>query len=160
MLTEEQKTQLYADASASVRGRSHILFHNSPNDPLQRIAIGLHAGSYIRPHNHHVANKTECLFLIEGQVDLLLFDQQGVVIERIPMKPGTVTCYRELDAMQWHSLVVQSERALLIEIKAGPYIKNQPEEFAQWAPNEKDKFASAFEAWMKSAEVGQSFNMS
>ena len=69
-------------ASASSRLRMNYNFHSSANDSAQRFLNVLLRGTYIRPHRHLVPPKFESFLVLEGEADVLLFDNDGRIVER------------------------------------------------------------------------------
>src|SRR6266567_7600910 len=60
--------------------RVRINAHPGGSDELHEMIIAIEPGSYIRPHRH--PGKSEAFHIIEGQVDIVVFTEQGD-IERV-----------------------------------------------------------------------------
>lgn len=140
---------LATQAQSSARGRSHLLWHPEPSDPVQRLVIALEPGTYIRPHQH--PEQWELLLMISGAVALLSFDDDGRLTERLPLASAGDCVGIELPPGHWHTLQVGAPASLL-EIKPGPL---RPASFAGWAPAEGDADVPALQAWLASAQVGE-----
>lgn len=68
---------------------------------ILRAAAGLE--SYFRPHRH--LKKWECTLVMRGLFDIILFDDNGSVTERISVGPeGPVVAF-EIPPNIWHSWV-------------------------------------------------------
>jgi len=94
--------------------------------------------TYNRPHRHR--NKTESFHVIEGNLLIVFFDDQGKVQRRIKMGPnrdGQTFLYR-LSSSLWHTVVPLSEFVIIHETTTGPFIKDETE-FAAWGPEDGDK---------------------
>ena len=83
LFDETNLAQLAQDAAASARRRSHILLHEDHQDPVQRLLIGLEPDSYVRPHMHSV--QWEMIVLLRGRLDLLIFDPQAQLVQRLAL---------------------------------------------------------------------------
>ena len=51
-ITFDDLKQQSATAAAAPRLRAHRNFHPELSDPVQRLAIAMEPGTYIRPHRH------------------------------------------------------------------------------------------------------------
>jgi cupin fold WbuC family metalloprotein len=122
---------LLGTADASERKRSHLLLHGGHHDQVQRLAIMLERGTYVRPHQH--SEQWEMLALLRGRCDLLQFSPQGQLVSRIEMSAACPIVQIPIGA--WHGLYVCEHGTMLLEVKPGPY---RPNEFADWAPPEGD----------------------
>ena len=103
---------------------------------------------YVRPHMH--VNKTESFHIIEGTVDIIIFDEDGQIKDIIPMGDygtGRKFFYR-LPHSCYHTLLIQSEVLVFHEITNGPF---RPDDtvWALWAPEETDENAvSQYMEWI------------
>jgi cupin fold WbuC family metalloprotein len=122
---------LLGKAETSERKRSHLLLHGGHHDQVQRLAIMLELGTYVRPHQH--SEQWEMLALLHGRCDVLQFSSQGRLTGRIEMSAACPIVQIPLGV--WHGLYVCESGTMLLEIKPGPY---RPNEFADWAPPEGD----------------------
>lgn len=139
------------DAAAAARGRTHQLWHVDHGDPVQRLAMALQPGTYVRPHRHDVPPKWETLILLSGHIALVVFDGDGCVIERITLAREGGVVVAELPPATWHSLVALEPDSALFEFKQGPFA---PSTFAAWSPAEGDASAAAMESWLSRAQPG------
>ena len=153
--------ELFADllrrAGEAPRLRAHHIFHQSHEEPVQRLCIALKHGTYVRPHCHQASGKWELLLVLRGAVDVLIFAPDGTVTDRRMMSAGTGFSAAELTADTWHSVVTTGEDAVLMEVKQGPFAPTVPEEFAGWAPAEGSGEVPAFLAWSANAKVGDRY---
>lgn len=126
--------------AASALGRSRICAHKDPADLLHEMLIALARTTYIRPHKHF--GKSESFHIIEGQLDVVLFNDAGEISQLIPMgdiSSGRIFYYRLSDPV-YHTLVIRTELVVLHEITNGPF-KREDTVFAPWAPEDKDVVA-------------------
>jgi len=127
---------LSAKAAGEGRRRAHLNVHPTLEDPVQRLFIALEPGTYIRPHRHPEPNKWELFVLIRGAVDALLLDDDGGLLERIPMGEDGARAI-EVPPNAWHSYVCLEPGTLVLEVKEGPYVPTTAENFAPWSPQDE-----------------------
>ena len=147
-LDDNALTELFQLAKASPRLRSHLLLHSSHDDPVQRLAIALRCGTYLRPHVHSM--QWEMLTLLCGRADLLFFDGNGGLAKRTALAADASTIV-QIPPQQVHSLVTLEDDSVVLEVKPGPY---RPNEFMDWAPEEGATDAAALVDWMTHAKLG------
>lgn len=146
--------QLRDTAAASTRLRSHLNWHDPLHDPVQRFWIHLQPGTYVRPHRHTKQQRWETTVLITGAADLLLFSDQGQLLERLHLAEDGIRAV-ELSPEQWHSYVALAPTTLF-EVKQGPYEAVADKQFADWAPAENTSPVAEFLNRMTSLTVGGS----
>ncbi len=147
------------DASGSPRRRMNHNFHSGPDDNPHRFLNVLLLGTYIRPHRHADPPKSETFVVLEGAADVLIFNEDGVILERHRL--GTLESTRspegrlcrspegrlwgiDLPAGVWHTILARTERVVCFEVKPGPWKPASDKEFAPWAPAENDAAAAAY----------------
>ena len=79
-LSYDKLCQLSREALASPRLRMNSNFHPQLSDPIQRLAIAMEPGTYIRPHRHSAT--WELLSPLRGRFVVLTFDDAGQVSQR------------------------------------------------------------------------------
>ncbi len=85
-------------------------------------AVELRLGdTYIPPHRHLSEDKAETLLVLKGRLGLLLFDEEGGVIEKRLLEAGGECLGVDLPPGVYHALVVLAADSILFECKAGPY---------------------------------------
>ncbi len=151
-ISSRQIGEMLAAAESSPRKRSHIIVHESHQEPVQRIMIGLKRGTYVRPHRH--ATVGEFGVVISGHCSLLCFDDDGNVTSRHEMGPAQQTSAYDLKENEWHSLIVMSDEAVFFECKAGPFDPDNASEFAAWALPEGDPGVPDYLDRMTTAQPG------
>jgi glucose-6-phosphate isomerase len=102
--------------------------------------------SYLRPHRHP-ANKNESYHVLEGELAVYLFDDEGQVTRTIELgaaHTGRPFLYR-LCAPLWHMPVPHSPVVVYHEVMTGPFDKDRDVEYASWSPEEgNEKAVEAF----------------
>lgn len=92
--------------------------------------------------------------LLRGRVDLLLFDADGTLAERVRLAADGDAILYELPPGTYHTLVAQADESVLFEVKPGPYDPDTASEFAHWAPAEGSAEVENFAARLRLLEVG------
>jgi cupin fold WbuC family metalloprotein len=141
-LAARDVADVVARATRSPRKRARLCAHPSPSDSLHEMLICLARGTYVRPHRH--AGKSESFHIIEGELDVVLFDDSGDITDVIEMGPyqsGKAFFYR-LMKPAFHTVVVNTPHALFHETTNGPFDPADTE-FAEWAPREGEPEAGA-----------------
>ena len=112
-------------AKTSSRQRSRICTHSGPNDLIHEMFICITSKSYIRPHKH--LTKTESFYVIEGEVDVVMFDDFGNIVAVTQLaEPGREkNSYFKMTEHLFHTLVLRSECLILHEVTNGPFISDE-----------------------------------
>ena len=65
------------------RERIRLCTHRSVDDTVHEMLIVHTSGGYVRPHKH--PNKSESFHIIEGELDIVVFDDEGEMIEVVSL---------------------------------------------------------------------------
>jgi cupin fold WbuC family metalloprotein len=139
---QEEIAALKRSSGTNARKRMRFCAHRDTDDQLHEMLIALACGTYIRPHKH--LSKSESFHIIEGEVDVVLFDEAGTATDVIRMgdyQSGRTFYYR-LSEPCYHTLLIRSETLVLHETTNGPF-KPSDTTFAPWAPDESDPVSVA-----------------
>lgn len=134
-------------AAESPRLRMNHNFHSHATDNPHRFLNVLLRGTYIRPHRHSDPPKSESFLVLEGIVDVILFDDRGAITARYRLGGGESESHLwgvDLAPGVWHTILPRTERAVCFEVKPGPWVAANDKEFASWAPAENDPGATAY----------------
>jgi cupin fold WbuC family metalloprotein len=142
-------------AAESPRLRANDNLHVRLDDPVQRFLNALQPGTYVRPHRHSTPPKWEMLIILEGSVDVLLFDENGILTARTCLRPDGPVRGVEVPACAWHTVVALTSGTVLFELKPGPYSPVLQEDFAPWSPAENLPFAAQFGKRLAALSPGQ-----
>ena len=153
-ITTQLIDDLIAQASASPRKRAHHNLHAVLEDPVQRLCVAIEPGTYIRPHRHAEPLTWEVFLMLRGSAVFLSFDDSGRVIERIVLAAAGPVKAIEIPAGTWHSVASLEPGSVFFEVKQGPYKAPLAGNSAAWAPAEGDRECGTFEAWYRTAQVG------
>jgi cupin fold WbuC family metalloprotein len=139
------------------RGRTNVNFHDGYGDPVQRLAIAMEPGSYVKPHRHPQLNKWEFFLVLRGELDFYLFDDAGRVSDRIRLSATGAQQGLEIPPATWHCTQAVATGTLFLEVKPGPYQPMSEKDFADWAPDEGDPDVQDFLTWLSTAGVGDRY---
>jgi cupin fold WbuC family metalloprotein len=153
VLAESLLDELAARAAANPRRRAHHSIHSGPEDLVQRFIVVAQPDAYFRPHRHSA--RAELALLVRGQMDVLTFDDAGVVTARHGVGAGQGSFAYETPERTWHTIVPGSSGCAFFEVKQGPYDPTTASEFAPWSPAEGDAAAAGFLGWARSARPGE-----
>jgi cupin fold WbuC family metalloprotein len=128
---------LKAAAKTNPKRRARINAHPDDEDALHEMIIAIDASSYIRPHKH--PGKSEAFHVIEGEVDIVVFKDDGRIDQIIPLgAPGSHrSFYYRMSKPFFHTLVILSDVLIVHEITNGPF-RPQGAVFAEFAPDESE----------------------
>lgn len=136
-VTRADLADLTREAGNTARRRSRLCTHRDVADAIHEMFIVHPRGAYVRPHKH--LNKAESMSVLDGEVDLVLFDDNGRVADVVSMgnvASGRAFYYRMTDAI-FHTLLIRSEWLVFHEVTSGPF-RREDTVFAPWAPEDAD----------------------
>lgn len=110
-------------ATAATLRRSRYCLHHLPDDKVQEMVIAFCKDSNVPIHRHR--NKSESFHIIEGKLEILFYNDQGTIMERIEMGAygtGLPFLYR-LSSDKWHTIRPLSDFVVIHETTSGPFIK-------------------------------------
>ncbi len=146
---------LSGEAQRSRRLRRNHNLHPDLADPVQRLCNALEPGTYVRPHRHPGTDRWELFLVLRGAAAVLIFDDRGTVVERTELVERGAVQGVEIPPRTWHTIVSLRPGTILFEVKPGPYSPTTDKQFADWAPDERDRESAAeFAAWYRAARVG------
>ena len=147
---------LAQQAAQSERRRSHLNVHDSLDASVQRLFIATEPDTYMRPHRHPQAHKWEFLMAVQGEIDLLVFNDDGSLAQRESLSATAVRAV-EIPPNTWHAYVCRQSGTIVLEVKEGAYLPTPEEDFGPWTPAEGSADAPAYAQWMRNAQVGEKF---
>ncbi|HEY3329898.1 MAG TPA: WbuC family cupin fold metalloprotein [Capsulimonadaceae bacterium] len=148
-ITEALAQSVADKATAAPRRRMNYNFHTSDEDNPHRFLNVLLRGTYIRPHRHSDPAKAESFVALKGEVEVLIFDDEGTITQRHALGrvgPDGMLWGVDLQPGVWHTVVALSDVVVCFEVKPGPWYPASDKEFAPWAPAEGDASVSAYQA--------------
>lgn len=121
LIDNDQLEDLYKQAEESARLRSHLLMHNSHQDKVQRLLIALVKGSFVEPHYHELSHQWEMFVVMQGEIQVCLHSDSGEVIKEFTAGDSSGVKIVEFSPGDIHSVKCLSSRALMMEVKEGPF---------------------------------------
>ncbi|WP_421506698.1 WbuC family cupin fold metalloprotein [Erwinia rhapontici] len=147
------KIELYLKAENSARKRAHHNIHNDFSDSVQRLAIALLKGTYIPPHKHLLTTQWEFFHVIEGDLKLLCFSEDGLITDTKVVGQSTGVFAIQIPPGIIHSLVCLTKRAMIFEWKEGPFKPEQAKCVLPWTIPEDDQRADKIVKIFETAEI-------
>jgi cupin fold WbuC family metalloprotein len=128
---------LKAAVKLSPKHRARINAHPDRDDTLHEMIIAIDASSYVRPHKH--PKKSEAFHIVEGEVDIIIFRDDGEIDRVIELGPpgGRRPFYYRMSGAFFHTLIIRSELLIVHEITNGPF-RPTATVFADFAPDDRD----------------------
>jgi cupin fold WbuC family metalloprotein len=152
LVTPALFAQLIERAEASPRRRSNFNLHEQADDPVQRLFIAAKRDSYFRVHRH--PDKWEFSIVVRGLFEVLTFDEQGLLTQRMRVGPNADVCAFELPSNTYHTWIPLEDDAIFFEVKQGPYDAATAAQFAPWAPAEGAPEVLDFVRKLTTAQIG------
>jgi len=129
-------------ARTNLRKRARICAHKSNDDALHEMLIAISAQSYIHPHKH--LGKSESFHIVDGVVDVVVFDDRGEITEIIELgdaRSGRNFFYR-LSESAFHTLLIRTDFLVVHEVTNGPFLRDKTV-LADFAPAEAQTVEAA-----------------
>jgi cupin fold WbuC family metalloprotein len=149
-LTQTLMDSIAAEARASSRKRKNYNFHEL-DDRVQRFLNVLQPGTYVRPHRHlrdADANGFEFFLVLQGAIGMLIFDEQGTIIQTQYLSATGETKGIEVAQGTFHTLIALAPDSVMFELKEGPYIPITDKDFLAQFPQEgTPEAAECIRAW-------------
>lgn len=149
-ITLSDMQQQSETAANSPRLRAHRNLHPELSDPVQRLAIAMEPGTYVRPHRH--PHTFELLFALSGRFLVLHFDNQGTVTQRVVL--GEACKALETEAGTWHAVLSLDPGGVIFEVKHGGYQPVAAQDSAAWALAEGEPGTAELMRWYAQAQIG------
>jgi len=128
---------LKKQSESNERKRIRLCAHKRLEDDVHEMFIVHAKDTYVRPHKH--LEKSESFHVIEGLVDVVIFDEKGNIAEIIPMGDYSsgYSFYYRIEKASYHTIVIKSDFLVFHETTKGPFEKKNTI-FAPWSPEEAD----------------------
>jgi cupin fold WbuC family metalloprotein len=153
-LLRDDLDRLSHSAAHAARLRSNQNFHDTLDDAIQRLVIAMEPGTYVRPHRHGAT--WELLSVQRGAMDLVIFDDAGVITSRHRLgRDGA--CVFEMPAGTWHSVLSLEAGSAVLEVKQGPYRPLDAADQAAWSPAEGSPAVGSLLHFLETGRPGDRF---
>ena len=140
--------ELIADLVARGKGTGQgirLCLHEDPDALLHDMIVVQYAGQYFRPHKH--LEKNESYHMIEGEMGVVIFDDEGKVVDACRMDASGTAIYGVGTGM-YHTNFPLTDVAVYHESRPGPFVPGDSV-FAPWGPDgENEEAARKFVAEM------------
>ena len=135
---DDEVAFLKQQVQASPHGRARICAHKANEDTLHEMLIAISAESYIHPHKH--VGKSESFHIVEGNVDVVIFDDAGGIIDVVELgTPGSGRqFFYRLSECRFHTLRIRTDVLVVHEVTNGPFVKENTV-LAPFAPLEGER---------------------
>ena len=135
-VTRELVAELVAKGTGTGRG-IRLCLHEGPDALLHDMIVVQYAGQYFRPHKH--LEKGESYHMIEGEMGVAIFDDEGKVADVCRMDTSDTTVYGVGTGMH-HTNFPLTEVAVYHESRPGPFTPGDSV-FAPWGPDGENEEA-------------------
>lgn len=152
-ISQDNMCELITKAAHSPRLRQNLNLHPAPEDDVQRLAIAMEPGTYVRAHRH--PHTWELLIPLRGRFLVLIYDNDSKVTDRLWL--GGDTRLLEIPANTWHSVLSLDEGGVIFEVKHGAYQPIVEKDHLPGSAPEGDPRVKATLEWYAQAEVGDVF---
>ena len=129
--------QIIEEASQSQRHMARLLMHFDHEDPVQEMLIAMGRECMVVPNRS--AGRSESLQVVQGELLLIIFDDNGNVVKRVEMGPAgsdKVFLYR-LSSTPWHTMIPLTKMVVVHEALEGPF-KQSSEPLPDWVPGDSE----------------------
>jgi cupin fold WbuC family metalloprotein len=134
VLTEQERKEGIQQADASARRRYPKILHQ-PGAEFNEVFNFMMNDSYMQPHLHPGDEKIEMIYLVQGKVAVLFFDDNGSVTKYTLLEKEGFDMIA-VPAFTWHTYVMLSDSVITYETMMGKYEPQTWKEFFQIAPSE------------------------
>ena len=129
--------QIIEEASQSQRHMARLLMHFDHEDPVQEMLIAMGRDCMVVPNRS--VGRSESLQVVQGELLLIIFDDNGNVVKRVEMGPAgsdKVFLYR-LSSTPWHTMIPLSKIVVVHEVIEGPFV-NSSDPLPAWIPGDAE----------------------
>jgi len=134
LINKQDVNYLKKVAYGNPRQRARFCAHNSVYDQVHEMIIFHKKGTYVRPHKHLL--KTESFHLLEGEVDVLIFDEAGNLshVQNLGKYESGKCFYYRIPESCYHTQIFRKD-TVFHEATKGPFEKKDTI-WSDWAPEE------------------------
>ena len=137
-VTREDIGLLKAKAAMNPRQRIRLCAHMNLDDSVHEMLIVHTKSNFNQPHKH--PNKSESFHIIEGELDIVIFDDAGQILETITLGEYSTDArfYWRLSESNYHMVIPRSDVVVFHEITSGPFDRATSFVPAPWSPEDQD----------------------
>jgi len=121
----------------TARKRRRLCTHLNLSDRLHEMFVAYVKDTYVHANKH--LGKDESLHILEGRADFVFFDDEGEIIDVVPLGAygSDRAFYCRIPQGVFHTWIIHSEVIVVHESTPGPF-ERKDTVFATWAPPEGD----------------------
>ncbi|MGD0276904.1 MAG: WbuC family cupin fold metalloprotein [Syntrophales bacterium] len=153
LFTRDMIDNLILQAAMNKRLRLNHNVHETPDDNIQKLFIAARLTSYFRPHRH--PGKKEFAIVLRGLFDVILFDDHGLITQKVSVGTETDVFSLEIPPDVLHTWVPLTDQSVFFEVKQGPYDPATAVQFAYWSPEEGSVEVNSFRSRLLNAKIGE-----
>lgn len=151
MLPGSEISEYLIKAEASPRRRYPKILHE-PGAEFNRVFNFNMHDTYMQPHMHPGEEKIEEIYVVQGKIAVIYFDDTGKITNITCLEKGKVEMIR-VPAFQWHTYVMLTESAISYETMMGKYDPKTWKTMAAWAPVEGTKESFEYLKFLKNKVI-------
>jgi len=133
-ISPDEIVNYLAAARNSLKRRVPKILHQ-PGAKFNQVINFVLGNSYMQPHQHPDKEKIEEIWLLEGKMAVLFFDDQGKITQVVSLD-NQQNNHIAIPAFAWHTYVTLSDHSISYETMNGIYNPATWKTFATWAPTE------------------------
>jgi len=136
-ISKKDLTELKNLASKSSLKRARFCLHETPEEKVQEMIIAFCKDSFIPIHKH---NKGESIYLLEGRLLIVFFDDDGKITKKIFLSTlsDKLPFFYKLNANLWHAVIPLTDFVIIHEVTSGPFKKDANIYDPEWGRSVKD----------------------
>jgi cupin fold WbuC family metalloprotein len=153
VINSEKFPVLKSAANISNRKRTLLKLHTSHDEELHTMINVLKKGTYIQPHRHMIQTedgktirKGESFLALEGEGNIILFDEPGKITDVIRLKESEKTMVW-IPAEIYHTIVATTDYFIIFENKTGPWKEFEDKNFHTAFPSEEEHHEQFVMVW-------------
>ncbi len=133
-LTSSEISEYLMKAENSPRRRHPKILHEPGAEFNEVFNFNMH-DTYMQPHLHPDEEKIEEIFVVQGKIAVIYFDDNGAITETTYLEKGKTEMVK-VPAFTWHTYVMLTDCAISYETMMGKYDPQTWKRLASWAPTE------------------------
>ena len=141
-LSKKEIKEYFDLAQNSERRRVCKILHKK-GDYFNEVFNFVLSDSYMHPHLHPGNEKIEKMYLVEGSFALIIFDNEGKIIESIIFEKGKKE-FIAVPAFTWHTYIMLTDKVVIYETMEGSYEPSTWKTLASWAPEESSHLSFSY----------------
>ena len=156
ILSSEEIKQCLFKAKVSERLRYPKILHQK-GDYFNQVFNFIVRGSYMQPHLHPGAEKTECIHIV-SEKSWLSFSMTMGIFQYNLLSTCSDTLIK-VPPFTWHTYITLTESAVTFETMNGVYDASSWKRYADWAPPETDESFKNYYSVIESKAIESLRNM-